>query len=184
MSYAFKPAAQMQGILTCASGELVVDTKGRYEARDITHEVQAFVAESGVDAGTALVQSFHTTAGLLLNENETGLRHDFASLADSLVPSEHEYVHDDMTVRWENICPADFDCPNGHAHLQQALFGAPSIVLAVQRGELVLGTWQRLMLVEYDRPRERRITLQAVGAAASGNGHRPTELPIEVRAVT
>jgi secondary thiamine-phosphate synthase enzyme len=166
------------------SRELVVDTEARYEARDITNDLQEFVAESGVEAGIALAQSLHTTAGLLLNENETGLRHDFASLADALVPTEHEYVHDDMSVRWENICPEDAECPNGHSHLQQAVFGAPSVVLAVQGHEIVLGTWQRLMLVEYDRPRERRVMLQALGVVGSSNGHRPTDLPIEVRAVT
>jgi secondary thiamine-phosphate synthase enzyme len=184
MSYACRSVAHVQGMLTCAYRELVVETEARYEARDITHEVQAFVNESGVDAGMALIQSLHTTAGLLLNENETGLRHDFASLADALVPSDREYVHDDMSVRWENICPEDLECPNGHSHLQHALFGAPSIVLAVNRREIVVGTWQRVMLVEYDRPRERRVALQAVGVPASRNGHRPTDLSVEVGAVT
>jgi secondary thiamine-phosphate synthase enzyme len=175
---------QVQGMLTWACRELVVDTEARYAARDITDEVQDLVAESGVDAGLALVQSLHTTAGLLLNENESGLRHDFAELADALVPTDRNYVHDDMDVRRENICPEDFECPNGHSHLQHALFGAPSIVLPVNGREIILGTWQRVMLVEYDRPRERRIVVQAVGVSTSRNGHRPADLPIGVRALT
>jgi secondary thiamine-phosphate synthase enzyme len=145
---------------------------------DVTDDTQQFIGDCGVDSGMVIVQSLHTTAGLLLNERETGLHADLCELAEALVPRVREYRHDDMSVRWENLCPEDFEAANGHAHLQHALFGAPSITLPITDGRLVLGRWQRLLLVEYDRPRHRRVYLQALGIARASehlpiNDHEP-----------
>jgi secondary thiamine-phosphate synthase enzyme len=134
---------------------LTVATPSRESAHDLTDEAQRFVA-----------QSLHTTAGLLLNERETGLQADFRDIANELVPRERRYRHDDMTVRWENLCVEDLDAPNGHAHLQHALFGSPALTLPIAEGQIVRGRWQRLLLVEYDRPRDRCVHLQALGTAA------------------
>ncbi|HEX2085713.1 MAG TPA: secondary thiamine-phosphate synthase enzyme YjbQ [Solirubrobacteraceae bacterium] len=143
---------------------LTVDTADAECLHDLTDDVQRFVDGCNVQSGLVIAQSLHTTAGLLLNERETGLQADFREVADALVPRRRKYRHDDMTVRWENLCPEDFEAPNGHAHLQHALFGAPSITLPIADGQMVLGRWQRLILVEYDRPRRRRVHLQALGA--------------------
>ena len=153
-----------------ATVELSTDDATRFH--DITDAAKSFVAKSGLQFGIAVAQSLHTTAGLLLNESENGLKADFAAFADKLVPRDHRYTHDDFSVRWENLAPEDFEAPNGHAHVQHAMFGTPSVALAIRDGELALGTWQRLFLIEYDRPRPRRVVLSAFGGMApAANGH-------------
>jgi secondary thiamine-phosphate synthase enzyme len=152
--------------------EVAFTTGGRHEFSDLTEDLRGFVGASGVEAGLVNVQCMHTTAGLVVNEVESGLRSDFAELADRLVPSAHAYRHDDLTVRWENLCPEDAEAPNGHSHLQSAIFGAPSILLGVHEGQPVLGRWQRVLLVEFDRPRPRRVVMQVFGMSASGSGRR------------
>src|SRR5207244_85652 len=144
-------------------GSLTVATTGACHLHDMTDDVRAIVEDSDVEMGICVLHSLHTTAGLLLNESETGLRSDLARLADRLVPRDDAYRHDDMRVRTENICPEDLESPNGHAHLQHALLGAASLVVPVREGQLVLGRWQRILLVEYDRPRERTVLVQLFG---------------------
>ena len=118
-----------------------------------------------MQAGMILALSLHTTAGLLVNERETGFRSDFRKVADRIAPRHHPYTHDDFSVRFENICPEDREFPNGHAHLQHTVFGSPSLVVPVQDAQLVLGQWQRVFLVEFDRPRIRRVALHGFGLA-------------------
>jgi secondary thiamine-phosphate synthase enzyme len=142
-----------------------VQTEAAPAMHDVTDAARRFVDECGIEAGLLIVSSLHTTAGLLLNECETGLRADFRTRAEALVPRAHAYRHDDMTVRWENLCPEDSEAPNGHAHLQHAIFGSPGLSLPVAERRIVLGTWQRILLVEYDRPRTRLVFFQAFGAA-------------------
>jgi secondary thiamine-phosphate synthase enzyme len=150
------------------SRELSLDTVESCGFHDITDEVAAFVAECDLRAGIAVALSLHTTAGLLINEHETGFRNDFREVADRIVPSRHPYRHDDFDVRFENICPEDLEHPNGHSHLQHALFGTPSIVVPVRDAKLVLGKWQRVFLIEFDRPRPRQVALQAFGQSGDG----------------
>lgn len=157
----------------CFPMRLAVRTLGTRRLHDITDDICGFVSESGVRSGFIVVQSLHTTAGLVLNEVESGLQADFDEVAGRLVPSNHSYRHDDMSVRWENICPEDADFPNGHAHLQHTIFGTPSLVLPISVGGVVLGTWQRVLLVEFDRARDRVVFMQAVGAVAAS---RPEEI--------
>jgi len=132
---------------------------------DLTDDAQDYVAACQVGSGLFLAHVLHTTAGLLLNERESGLQADLRDLADGLVPRQRPYRHDDMDVRTENLCPQDFDAPNGHAHLQHALFGSPALTLPVSDGRIVLGRWQRLLLVEYDRPRQRTVFMQVLRAS-------------------
>jgi secondary thiamine-phosphate synthase enzyme len=154
--------------LQCLAQPLSIRTRGKLELHDISEQVQDFVAGVDIVSGFVLVQSLHTTLGLLLNEYESGLRSDFAGIAEQLIPSEADYVHDDMSVRSENLCPEDLECPNGHSHLQQTTFGTPSLILAVQEGSLVLGQWQRILAVEFDRARDRRVMIQALGIVDPG----------------
>jgi secondary thiamine-phosphate synthase enzyme len=156
-----------------AQSTLELKTDGACCFHDMTDAVEEFVASTGMQCGMALAQTQHTTAGLLLNECETGLRADFKQLTEQLVPSARKYTHDDFSVRWENICPEDFEAPNGHSHLQHSIFGAASIALAFADGKLQLGRWQRLFLIEYDRPRDRRVLVSAFGGTGqTENGHR------------
>jgi secondary thiamine-phosphate synthase enzyme len=151
------------GFLGTRQGRLEVETEGRLKLHDITDDVQGFVSDSGLLQGHVVVQSMHTSAGLLLNERESGLAVDLADAAERLFPRTIEYRHDDLSVRTENICPEDAEHPNGHAHVQHMAFGAPTIVLSIIDGELLLGKWQRLLLLEFDRSRPRVVTFNAIG---------------------
>lgn len=152
----------------CFQQTLTLTTERSCHLHDITEPVRSFVGECALQGGVALVHSLHTTAGVLVNEGESGLRADFEELVDRIVPRSKAYRHDDMSIRWENLCPEDAEFPNGHAHLQHALFGCSSAALAIRDGDLVLGCWQRIFLVEYDRPRERSVFMQALGVPALG----------------
>lgn len=162
--------------LTLTCGKIDVATAGKLEFHDITDGVAEIVASSDVECGMVTLQSLHTTAGLLINELETGFRADFELVAEALIPSKTSYVHDDMNVRWENLCPEDADFPNGHSHLQHCVFGSPTATLAAEQAGLVLGRWQRIFLIEFDRARRRTVFVQVLGApgdgaAASANGN-------------
>jgi secondary thiamine-phosphate synthase enzyme len=153
---------------------LALDTRGPGRLHDLTDDVSRFVDDCAIEAGILVAHSLHTTAGLLLNERESGLQVDFCACTEALVPRSADYRHDDMSVRWENLCPADREAPNGHAHLQHALFGTPGLSVPVADGCIVLGTWQRILLVEYDRPRPREVFLQALGVSQPSR-HLPVE---------
>jgi secondary thiamine-phosphate synthase enzyme len=157
---------------------VTVETPDAEGVHDLTDDAQRFIEDCVVDAGLFIAQSLHTTAGLLLNESETGLQADFREIANELVPRVRRYRHDDMSVRWQNLCPEDLEAPNGHAHLQHALFGSPTLTLPVAGGRIVLGTWQRLLLVEYDRPRQRHVYIQAL---ATGGSSQHVPLPAETQ---
>jgi len=156
--------------LTLTCGKVDIATAGKLDFHDITSEVARIVASSGVECGMVTLQSLHTTAGLLINELETGFRSDFEAVAEALIPSGQPYIHDDMSVRWENLCPEDADFPNGHSHLQHCVFGSPTATLAAEQAKLVLGRWQRIFLIEFDRARPRTVFVQVLGAPGEGAG--------------
>jgi secondary thiamine-phosphate synthase enzyme len=126
--------------------ELVVDVAGspRREA---------------LEAGWVNVQSRHTTAGIVVNENEAGLVRDALALLERLAPRGAGYVHDELHRR--PGVPAD-ERLNGHAHAKALLLRTAETV-NVAAGRLQLGTWQRVLLVELDGPREREVSLLALG---------------------
>ena len=140
-------------------------TTGGLTVRDITDDVAAAVAESGVADGIACVYSPHTTCCIRVNEFEAGFLDDFASLLRRLVPNggDHYYAHDDWDRRTENICEEDMDVGNGHAHCMSMLLGSAGESIPVREGELCLGTWQRVLFLELDRERDRRWIVQVVG---------------------
>jgi secondary thiamine-phosphate synthase enzyme len=174
--YDHEPA--VRGRLTAApvtphfySRQLSLDTDGSCGFHDITDDIAHFVATCELHVGIAVALSLHTTAGLLINEHETGFRYDFRDTANRIAPRCHGYMHDDLDVRFENICPEDREHPNGHAHLQHSLLSSPSVVVPIQDSQLVLGKWQRVFLIEFDRPRPRRVAIHAFGqASSSGSG--------------
>ena len=127
---------------------------------DITDEVARIVEASGVREGTALVFSRHTTAAVKINENEPLLLRDMSRFLASAAPKEAEYRHNDFVIRTANMTKDE--CPNGHAHCQHLLLGA-SETIPVSGGELLLGQWQRVFLIELDRPRPRDVVIQIQG---------------------
>ncbi len=132
------------------------------EFLDITKEVEEVVATCGVREGIALVFSCHTTAAIRINENEPLLLRDMEEFLKRLAPRELYYCHNDFGIRTHNMTPEE--CPNAHAHLQHLLLGASEAV-PIREGKLALGRWQRIFLVELDRPREREVLVQVVGCA-------------------
>lgn len=147
---------------------------------DITPEVAAFVRSAGVRNGQVLIQSRHTTAAVRIQEDEPLLLEDLRQFLTRLAPSTAHYRHNDFRVRTQHMHPDER--PNGHAHCLQLLLGSSETV-AIIDGELQLGEWQRLFLVELDGPRpERLVTVQVIGEASSaqpaaaGGQWRPVDL--------
>jgi secondary thiamine-phosphate synthase enzyme len=127
------------------STEIEVDTRGRLIA-DVTDEVVAFARKDREGSGLLHVFLPHATAGLALMETESGSERDLEDLIERLLPRDDRYRHRHGSVG------------HGGDHLVPTLI-APSLVLAVELGEVVLGTWQRVVLVDPNRDNNRR-TLQ------------------------
>jgi secondary thiamine-phosphate synthase enzyme len=125
--------------------KLNIETSRRIELIDITSEVQEEVRISGVREGVCIINTWHTTAGIIINENENGLREDILNLLDRLVPPGVGYRHD----RIDN---------NADSHLKAILLGSSEAVPIV-KGELELGTWQSIFFAEMDGPRHRAVNL-------------------------
>jgi len=129
-----------------------IKTKGQGDARDITDDVQAAVAESGLKAGVATVFVVGSTAALTTIEFEPGAVADLNRLFDELAPRDGDYRHH---LRWGD--------DNGSSHVRAALLG-PSLTVPFDEAKLLLGTWQQIMLLEFDtRPRARKYVVQLVG---------------------
>ncbi|MFC1944995.1 secondary thiamine-phosphate synthase enzyme YjbQ, partial [Chloroflexota bacterium] len=110
------------------------------------------VDRSGVVSGTATVFIAGSTAGITTIEYEPGLADDFAAMWERLVPTGIPYGHD---RRWGD--------GNGHSHVRASLLGA-SLVVPFAQGRLLLGTWQQIVVADFDnRPRSREIVLQIMG---------------------
>ena len=143
------------------SGYVVsIDTDRAPAFYDITDEVMEAVRESGVDDGMALVYSRHTTAAIKINEHEPLLIEDMEDFLARFAPPDDYYRHNDFDVRTANMTPDEQ--PNGHAHCQHLLLSASETVPVVD-GRLELGTWQRIFLVELDRPRPREVLIKVLG---------------------
>jgi secondary thiamine-phosphate synthase enzyme len=125
-------------------------TEESTELIDITGEVKRIVRANGVDSGICIVFTRHTTTGIIINENETGLRNDIRRLLDELVPRDKGYLHDRIDS-------------NAHAHLRAVLLGS-SVSIPIENGSMALGTWQSIIFVECDGPRQREIFVQVVAA--------------------
>lgn len=137
-------------------------TSATAEFWDLTEVVRGVVSRSGVRHGQVTIHSPHTTTSILLNESETGFLNDFRRVMSHLVPIDAYYEHDDHQIRTENLQEDEF--LNGHAHCRQLLIGSSSVTVPVVEGEVLLGTWQRVLFVELDQARERRVVVHAQGA--------------------
>ena len=125
-----------------------IRTSKQVELVDITEDVKGEIHKSGIVNGICVVSTSHTTTAIILNENETGLRHDIQDFLEKLIPSSALYQHD----RIDN---------NADAHLKAIMLG-PSETIPVIGGEIVLGTWQRIFFVELDGPRQRTVNITVV----------------------
>ena len=136
---------------------LTIPTSGRVELLDITHRVAERVRSSGVRNGIALITSLHTTLALFINEFQEALLDDIRTFLDQVVVSGRYWRHNDPNF-------SDCDRSNADSHLRAMLLGH-TLTLPVQDGEVVLGTFQTVVLAELDGPRERALQLQILGAA-------------------
>ena len=135
-----------------ANSTIDVQSPSRVAVVNVTPEARSALARSGLRRGLAVFTVPHTTCGLCVNEDESGLREDLVRLASRLVD----------LIRPEEGFRHDAVDDNGRAHLSAVLFGQ-SVTLPVVDGSLVLGTWQSLFLIEIDGPRSRRLDLAFLG---------------------
>jgi secondary thiamine-phosphate synthase enzyme len=127
-------------------------TSGQGDMHDVTGQVAAAVAESGIKIGTANVFNVGSTAAVGTIEFEPGLRQDLPAILTKLIPPSRDYGHEQA---WHD--------GNGHSHLQATLMG-PSITVPISNGRLVLGTWQQIFHLECDvRARHRTIMVTVIG---------------------
>ena len=132
---------------------IVLKTRGQGDVVDVTQRVAAAVAESRIVDGTATVFVTGSTAGVTTIEFEPGAVADFDALMDRLAPRDADYKHH---LRWGD--------DNGSSHVRAALVG-PSLTVPFAKGELLLGTWQQIVVAEFDtQGREREIVVQVVGS--------------------
>jgi secondary thiamine-phosphate synthase enzyme len=140
---------------------LVVTTHQPIQFLDITDEVAELVRAAGVREGVANVFSRHTTAAVCIQEAEPLLLEDLRDFLERSAPAEAHYRHNDFRVRTVHM--HDDESPNGHAHCLQMMLGS-SESIPVADGELLLGQWQRVFLVELDGPRtSREVIIHAIG---------------------
>ena len=130
---------------------------------DLTELVAERVRRSGVAEGLVTVQSRHTTAGVVVNENEPRLLEDLKDLLERWAPRGARYRHNDLEARAGPLAPDE--TPNGHAHARALLLGT-SVCLNVAAGAIDLGGWQRVFLVELDGPRRRTVSVRVLGVGA------------------
>jgi secondary thiamine-phosphate synthase enzyme len=136
-------------------------TKGLFDFIDITEKVKGFIKESQIKNGLVNIQILHTSAALLVNENEPLLIQDFKNNLERLAPKALKYQHDDFDRRTINLCPDE--CINGHSHCK-AIHLLVNATLNLIKGELQLGQWQKVFLIELDRSRKRKVQIQTIGA--------------------
>lgn len=131
---------------------LEIQTNGNTDIINVTPDIERSLSESGMHEGSVTVFSMHTTCGVTIIEYEPGLLADFKKAWERLVPKDIAYEHD---ARWGD--------GNGYSHVRASMLGF-SITIPVADGKLMLGTWQQVVLVDFDnRPRERKIILQFCG---------------------
>jgi len=132
--------------------KLTLKTKGATDLIDITEEVSRVLKSSGLKEGSVTVFVVGSTAAIATFEYEPGLIKDMRELYDKLVPQRAAYHHDNT---WGDA--------NGFSHLRAALQG-PSLTIPFSGGSLLLGTWQQVVLAEFDnRPRQRQVIVQVAG---------------------
>ena len=132
---------------------------------DITDEVEEFIESSGVLNGIVVVFSKHTTAAIVIQEDEPLLLDDFRNLLDSIASSDAKYSHNDFDVRTVHM--HDNECPNGHSHCQHLTLGSSESVPVID-GKMALGEWQRVFMVELDGEKAQQIGYREVVVQALG----------------
>lgn len=132
--------------------KIKVQTKGNCQVVDLTPDVRSVLANSGVTEGAAVLFNVGSTAGITTIEYEPGLvNYDMATLFEKIAPKNGNYEHEKT---WHD--------DNGHSHARASLLG-PSLSVPIVDGELTLGTWQQIVLIDFDtRARTRTVVCQII----------------------
>jgi secondary thiamine-phosphate synthase enzyme len=125
---------------------LTVETSKQLEVLDITERIKDLLKRTKIEKGLVNLWTVHTTAALTVNENDKGLWTDLLTKFNQLVPVKGDYHHK----------------PNAHAHILSILV-KPDITVPISDGEMVLGTWQRMLFLELDGPRKRTLKITIIG---------------------
>jgi len=131
--------------------ELWFNTEKPREFINITDEVEALLLESGIQEGLCLVNAMHITASVFINDDESGLHHDFDVWLEKLAPHEpvSSYRHNTGEI-------------NADAHLKRTIMGR-EVVVAVTGGKLHLGPWEQIFYGEFDGQRRKRVLVKIIG---------------------
>ena len=133
--------------------KIKVETEGNCDIVDITEQVSKAAAQSGINNGTVTLFNVGSTAGITTTEYEPGLvNYDIAAAFEKIAPQNGRYEHEET---WHD--------DNGHSHVRASLLG-PSLSVPVVDGRLMLGTWQQIILVDFDtKSRTRTVICQITG---------------------
>ena len=131
---------------------LTFKTKSRREFVNITSDVEKLVVKSGIKEGLCLVNAMHITASVFINENESGLHHDYEKWLEELAPHEpiDHYRHNDTGE------------DNADAHLKRQVMGR-EVVVAITDGQLDFGPWETIFYGEFDGRRNKRVLVKIIG---------------------
>ncbi|MCK5272765.1 MAG: secondary thiamine-phosphate synthase enzyme YjbQ [Sedimentisphaerales bacterium] len=131
--------------------ELWFDVKRRRELINITSQVEECLTQSGIAEGLCLVNAMHITAGVFINDDESGLHQDFEDWLEKLAPEKpySQYRHNGYE-------------DNADAHLKRTIMGR-EVVVAVTEGRLDFGTWERIFYGEFDGKRRKRVLVKIIG---------------------
>jgi len=132
--------------------ELHFETTGETDIRDITRQAQEKVLQSGIEDGSMIVFISGSTAAVTTIEYEPGVVNDLRRVISRIVPRDIVYEHDQ---RWGD--------GNGYSHVRASLLG-PSLAVPIRHGKPLLGTWQQIVVIDFDnRPRRRKVVIQIMG---------------------
>ena len=129
---------------------LTFHTKKHREYVHITPQVEGILRKSGIKEGIVLVSAMHITAGVYVNDHESGLIQDIDKWLEQLAPFKEDYLHHQTGE------------DNGDSHLK-AILVHHQVILPVTKGELDLGTWQRVFYAEFDGRRDKRVLVKVMG---------------------
>jgi secondary thiamine-phosphate synthase enzyme len=132
--------------------ELWFEVPARRGFVNITPDVEKAVRESGVREGLVLVNAMHITASVFINDNESGLHHDYEKWLEGLAPHEpiSQYRHNDTGE------------DNADAHLKRQVMGR-EVVVAITAGKLDFGPWEQIFYGEFDGRRRKRVLIKVIG---------------------
>lgn len=132
--------------------EIIVNIPARRGFINLTPQVESCLKESGIQEGLCLVNPLHITASVFINDNESGLHHDYDVWLEKIAP------HEPVSQYWHNRTGED----NADAHLKRQLMGR-EVVVAITDGRLDFGTWEQIFYAEFDGNRRKRVLIKIIG---------------------